>query len=397
MDASDLPNMDADLPAMDADGLPTLDADGLMNLTVEAKEESDDEMEDEDTKPQQFAPPHRLPHHFNILDESQQQPASDFNLLLAFLRIPEIGLEVARYMDAPSILALYSMSGPFHALVNAYMHSVITASTRSHYPWALDAYPFFFMKKFCVPDPAGRRLSNGRHPNQPRWIPGLTWLAMAHFRGGAVDAVWAAMYEAGHRLPRMLVVPAISRMWFLMSTPHNARRVSLAASRRYWPDDVLRAAVLVMLKLDMAMTEPIDGMNIGVLRSLMLGQRSMVPLLRLMLGNMTLLEFEMYRVRWSYQPPAEDRESSILGIPARRVGRGQYEGWGMGTALSLGLELVLLIAADQRELNVHETIIDMVTAGFRDETNNYPGAERVYDDPDTAKIVELWKKKVWFK
>ena len=350
-----------------------------------------------------FAPPHRLPHHFNIAGEGRltvpgaHDPSPGFNLLLAFLRIPEIGLEVARYMDAASIIALYRMSGPFHALVNAHMHCIVRASARHHFPWSTEVFPFFFMKALCVPDPAGRPRPDGVAPEHPRWIPGLKWLAMAHFRCGVADGVWAALRAAGHRLPRGLAAPALCRMWFLMRAPMNARRVALAGSRRYWPDDMLRAAALVMVKLDMAMTDPMDGPGVGFLRALMLGQKSMVPLLRLMTGSMSLLELEMYRVRWDYRVPDEHagRGYSILGVPAKYIGRGQLDGFGLGLGNAIGVDMCVLMAAEQRGLKIQETIIDMITAGFRDDTNNFPGAE--LEDDDIGSLLQDWKEKVWFQ
>jgi hypothetical protein len=361
------------------------------------------EVDEQTAVVQQYAPPHRLPHHFNIAGENHtvapgtRGPIPEFNLLLAFLRIPEIGLEVARYMDAASIIALYHMSGPFHALVNAHMHSVVSASARHHFPWSTEVFPFFFMRALCVPDPTGRPRRDGLAPGHARWIPGLKWLAMAHFRCGVADGVWAALHDLGHRLPRGLAAPALCRAWFVMAAPANARRLALVKSARYFPDDVLRAAALLMVKLDMAMTDPVDGPGIGVLRQLMMGQRSLVPLLRLLLGDMSLLEVEMYRVRWCWRVPDElaGRGYSVLGVPAKHIGRARFEGFGQGPGLAIGVDMCVLMAAEERGLKIQETIIDMITAGFRNDTNNFPGAEP--EDDDIGTILQDWKKKVWFR
>ena len=73
-----------------------------------------------------------------------------------------------------------------------------------------------------------------------------------------------------------------------------------------------------MVKLDMAMTDPVDGSGVCALRHLMLSQRSLVPLLRLIIGNMSLLELHMYKVRWDYVVPTDlaPMGYSVLGVPA---------------------------------------------------------------------------------
>jgi len=354
-----------------------------------------------------FHPPYRLQHHLNITTQGRPADISDehpqpsesrgFNLLYLLLRIPEIGLEVARYMDAASILTLYAISSPFHVLVNTHMHAVVRASALHAFPWSTTAFPFAMMRSLCVPDPAADRHALGLRTVQPRLVPGLRWLAMAYFRCGVADGIWAALRDRGHRLPRGVAAPAACHLWFTMAMPANAQRLGLLRSKHYWSDAVLRAAVLLMVKLDMAMTDPVDGSGVCELRHLMLSQRSLVPLLRLIIGNMSLLELHMYKVRWDYVVPTDlaPMGYSVLGVPAQHVGRGHLQYFGRGLGRALTVNSGVMMEAERRGLKIHEDIVDMITAGFREDTNNIAAAE--LDDDEIGSILEDWKSKMWFK
>ena len=153
-------------------------------------------------------------------------------------------------MDAASILTLYAISSPVHVLVNTHMHAVVRASALHAFPWSTTAFPFAMMRSLCVPDPAADRHALGLRTVQPRLVPGLRWLAMAYFRCGVADGIWAALRDRGHRLPRGVAAPAACHLWFTMAMPANAQRLGLLRSKHYWSDAVLRAAVLLMVKLE---------------------------------------------------------------------------------------------------------------------------------------------------
>jgi hypothetical protein len=81
-------------------------------------------------------------------------------------------------------------------------------------------------------------------------------------------------------------------------------------------------------------------------------------------------------------------------VPAQHVGRGHLEYFGRGPGKALRVDSGIMMEAERRGLKIHEEIIDMITAGFREDTNNI-AAE--LDDDEIGSILEDWKNKVWFK
>ena len=96
----------------------------------------------------------------------------------------------------------------------------------------------------------------------------------------------------------------------------------------------------------------------------------------------------MYKVRWDYVVPTDlaPMGYSVLGVPAQHVGRGHLQYFGRGLGRALTVNSGVMMEAERRGLKIHEDIVDMVTAGFREDTNNIAAAE--LDDDEIGSILE---------
>jgi hypothetical protein len=302
---------------------------------------------------------------FKATDGAVQEPK--FDIISALTTHPEVVEMVAAWLDPDSLCNLYSISRPFHYLMNTRYHYYIKGSASIWAPFGRIVFPFHAFRNLCIEDPGSRPVPYQR--SQTRHIPSLKYLKMIVSRQTIVDEILAALDQSGHRLPRDAHI-TLQKIWLTMSIPGNGARIGLLHNHNYWTDEDLYLATQFSLKLDMHCTDPVDGSGEHVIRDVFLGKRSLVPLHKLLHGQYTPLQLVQHFVAFDYRIPAQHANLSVFGIPASLVGRGCVEGWGAGTERALGVCEGVMLEAMRRGLKMNRYYLDMMLFGYSDITDN---------------------------
>lgn len=183
-------------------------------------------------------------------------PKNQFSILSAMLSHMDILLNVTSYLHPTTLLNLYSISAPFHYLMDSHFTTFIMACTRTWAPDADKYYPWWCFRQLCIEDPALRRaktigerrglswtdkdgkahtcLDNAaaeslQNPPQRKAsddvlghvegsvrqavsvkaIPSFRWLKMVFYREAVSREIVGWMAVRGHRMPREESVNAV--------------------------------------------------------------------------------------------------------------------------------------------------------------------------------------------
>lgn len=151
---------------------------------------------------------------------------------------------------------------------------------------------------------------------------------MILFREQVVDEILALLAAEGHHMPAG-TSRAIKKIWFTIDISDNVRRVGFMHNTSFWLNEDIYLATEFFVKLDMRLTHPVAGNGKTGMRKMLLGQRSLSTLWRVLKREEmeTQLDVLKMMVRWCYVPFRETKES-IMGIPPEEFGCLQWEGWG---------------------------------------------------------------------
>ena len=291
------------------------------------------------------------------------QPRGVFNLLLQY---SELTFEVAKHLDIEDLVSLYAISKDFHRLANRHFTGLVLSQSIAKAAESSRTFIHRCYKNLCMRDPAQRRLS-GENEGQIRWIPSFRWLRMILFREGVVDDIMLSLLHEGHRLPKAASL-AIKKLWFTLDISDNHRRIGLLHSEQFWTQSDLFAIQMFMVKLDLLLTEPMSGNGETGLRSLLLNQRSLSTLGKVLRREEMKTQLDLLRmiVRYNYTSPRPPT-STIMGVPPQEVGKLQYEGWGFGTIKFMPIDEIIVAESVRRGLNLGDYYIDMMLYGFIDK------------------------------
>lgn len=297
-----------------------------------------------------------------ISQPENEADVNQFSVFVAILNYPELTLEIAKNLDIEDLISLYAISKGFHMLVNTRFTAMIKAQW---YGKAYESgYTFIFRcyKSLCMRDPA-RRINETR-PNEVRFVPSFRWLRMILFREAIVDDIMRSMAREGHRMPRRMTV-IIKKIWFTMDIGDNSRRIGLLHNVRFWSSRDLYFATMFFLKLDMRLTNPATGNGELGLRKMLLGQRSLSTLSKVLNREEMRTQLDMLRmiVRFNYAPE-NHKEMSILGVPPEEIGKLQYEGWGLKDTKFIGVDMLVMREAVRRKLNLQNHYVTMMICGY---------------------------------
>ena len=159
-------------------------------------------------------------------------------------------------------------------------------------------------------------------------------------------------------------VKALKKMWFIMDLPQNGVRIGTVHNEAYWTDQDIFMGTFFLFRLDMRLTDPVDGTGEMGLRQLMMGQRSLYPLRDLLLGKMSKIELLKCYVRYDFHPRVVNLQYPCFGVPAHLIGRGCVENWGLGQERLMRPDQLLLREQNRRRLNLHMRYLDIVRFGF---------------------------------
>lgn len=175
-----------------------------------------------------------------------------FDILARLLSHLDILLDIVSYLSPQTLLNLYSISAPFHYLMDSHFVSFIMASTYTWAPSADKIYPWWCYRQLCIEDPALRRVktkqderslswtdkqgtlhqsmdqvlkatgekmppAEGRKPSAEhakiavsvKSVPSFRWLKMVTYRESVAHEIIGWMAAHGHHIPRHPSVEAI--------------------------------------------------------------------------------------------------------------------------------------------------------------------------------------------
>ena len=298
-------------------------------------------------------------------DTSHLLPKPDvdnFEIFNTLLNYAELTLEIAKNLDVEDLISLYAISKDFHNLVNSRFNAVITAQWWSKASESGGTFIHRCYKNLCMRDPA-RRINETR-PSEVRFVPSFRWLRMVLFREAVVDDIMRSLTREGHRLPRRVTL-VIKKIWFTIDISDNSRRVGLMHNVNFWSNKDLFMATMFFLKLDMRLTSPTTGNGELGLRKMLLGQRSLSTLAKVLRREelRTQLDVLCMIVRFTYEPQRY-RGMSILGVSPDDIGKLQYEGWGDKSTKFIGVEELIMREAIRRKLNLQQHYVDMMIYGY---------------------------------
>jgi hypothetical protein len=309
-----------------------------------------------------------------------------FNIFQALLRHPELVFEMARHLPIDDLVSIYAISKDFHMLVDSRFMTTCISQALTYAPESAKIFRFKCYRNLCQHDPARR--PNVEVESQVRDVPSFRWLRMLLWRDAIVDDIVVSLAAEGHRLPRKASA-AIKKLWFMMDISDNARRIGLLHNKSFWSDQDIFFATMFMIKLDMRFTDPVDGNGETGIREMLLAQRTMTVLARVLRRERMHTQFEALRmfVEWKWEPRPEHRGQDIMGVPAQGVGRLQYEGWGSGSKKFVPLDELIMLEGVKRNLGLERRYLDMVLFGHIDhktEKDVWPLEirEQVIDDLD---------------
>ena len=237
------------------------------------------------TSPRPFPMPSSLPSRSRLIDDTSASPPTQetnnnrFSVFNALLSYTELTLEVAKNLDIEDLISLYAISKDFHKLINSRFTAMITAQWYSKASESGRIFIHRCYKNLCMRDPALR--INETRPNELRFIPSFRWLRMILFREAVVDDIMRSLAREGHRLPRGVTL-AIKKIWFTIDISDNCRRIGLLHNAKFWTNKDLFLATMFFLKLDMRLTHPSTGNGEIGLRKMLLAQRSLSTLAKVL-------------------------------------------------------------------------------------------------------------------
>lgn len=289
-----------------------------------------------------------------------------FNVFKALFNCPSLVLEVAKHLEIEDLVSLYSISKDFHDLANTRFTTLILSQSTSKAPESSQIFIFSCYKSLCQHDPAAR--ISEKRPDHVRDIPSLRWLRMVLFREAVINQIIECLNAEGHFMPKRASL-AIKKLWFTLDIGTNAHRIGVLHNKEFWADRDFYLATMFFMKLDMRFTHPTAGNGERGMRQMILGQRSLSTLCRVLMRQELKSQLDLLRmiVEWNYVSAPEHREMSILGVPPKRVGRMQYEGWGKGTQMFVLIDRLVMLEAIKRNLKIHLHYQDMMLYGYIDK------------------------------
>ena len=309
--------------------------------------------------------PRRNPSHYLVSDPpppSHESNSRKFSVFNALLEYPELTLEFSKQLEVEDLISLYAISKEFHFLVNARFTAMILGQSNGKASESSKTFIFRCYKSLCMRDPA-RRL-NDTKPDELRFIPSFRWLRMILFREAVVDDILQSLAVEGHRMPKRTRL-TIKKIWFTIDISDNARRIGLIHNTTFWSDKDIFLATMFFLKLDMRLTHPTAGNGEIGLRKMLLGQRSLSTLAKVLRREEMRTQVDMLRmiVRYNYEP-RRYRQMDIMGVPSHEIGKLQYEGWGAKNTKFIQIDELVMREAVKRKLNLQNYYVDMMIYGY---------------------------------
>lgn len=327
-------------------------------------------------------------------------PKQAFNVYKAILRHPNLFFQFALRLPYPSIIDLYAIDKEFHYRLNLYSVSLIHDYARYHAPLAGYVFSWVLYPRLCISDPMLRPMDEREW--LARDVPGFRWVGMILWRQNTVRSILTTLSLEGHRVPASCE-GALMKFWGLMELSTTKLRLSFLEDNEIWTDTDIINIQLFFVKLDMRFSDPILGNGVCQLGSLLLGQRSLSTLWKVLSGKLKLdydntsdIVVKTYLsedLDVEAHPWLEDEGDT--GVPEEQWGLLNLEGWHEdGIKMEHAVNMVITEGV-RRGLNVQQYYLDFVMYGWVDEKTgeNFPIPRQLRRDKKVKSASEGWPSK----
>jgi hypothetical protein len=321
-------------------------------------------------------PPSRLsashPPSRSIPSNFRAQP---FNIYKSLLRHPNLFFQFCIRLPFKTIVALYSIDKEFHYRLNKYSVGLIHEYAQYHAPVAAPIFAWIQFPEMCISDPMLRPM-DGREW-LARDVPSFRWVDMVLWRQRIVREILTALAVEGLRVPEQ-AFGVLCKFWSLMESNSTAVREAYLQDTEIWSDVEVQIFQLVLMKLDMRFSDPVVGNGIGELSHLLLTQKGLQMLHRVLMGEKTLdYDKAIDMVVCTYLTEDLDTDGFPLlddevenGIVEEEWGLLSREGWHMdGERMESAVDMVIM-EGFRRGLDVQQYYLDFVLHGFVDKDGN---------------------------
>jgi len=285
-----------------------------------------------------------------------------FNIFKALLSYPELVHQLSMQLDIESLISLYAISKDFHDMCNSHFTSMALAHAKLRAAESVAVFRFRCYENLCQHDPAKR--PNLDREGEIRDVPSFRWVGMVEYRERIVLGIIRFLAAEGHRLPRKTSI-TMKKIWFTMDIGDSARRVGLFRNAKFWTNEDLALATMFFIKLDMRFTDPMDGDGETGLRKLLMAQRGLTVLYRVLKGEELGNRFDLLRlyVESMWVPPARSQGQETCGVPGHIVGSLRLEGWGRKKKKLVQLHELVMSESIRRELGLEHYYMDFLLWG----------------------------------
>jgi hypothetical protein len=283
-----------------------------------------------------------------------------FSLLTAFLKCPPVILRLVRHLEPNSLLDLYAISKPFHFIMNSHFTTYIKESALYWSPKSNYIFPWRCYRRLTIKDPGFRTIPG--KPEKARDVPSFRWLRMVCYRQKVIKQILENMAEHGHIFPEG-IEETLNKMWFTMDLPRNGNRIGVLHQPGYWLNRDVFLASMFFMKLDMRLSDPVEGQGETHLRGLIFGSRNLLSLRDVLIKNCRTIHILRLQVWYDYRPSPQYQGLPIMGVPVDSIGRGHTEGWGRGNNRLLRVDEIVMREGIRRSLQLQTYYLDFVLFG----------------------------------
>lgn len=267
-----------------------------------------------------------------------------------------------------------------------------------HAPVAAPVFAWIQFPELCISDPMLRPM-DGREW-LARDVPSFRWVDMVLQRQEIVRGILTALAVEGLRVPEQ-AFGVLCKFWSLMENNSTAVREAFLQDTAIWSDVEVQIFQLVLMKLDMRFSDPVPGNGVGDLSHLLLTQKGLQMLHKVLMGEKTLdYDKVVDMLVCTYLTEDLDTDTFPLlddeienWIVEEEWGLLSREGWHMdGERMESPVDMVIM-EGFRRDLNVQQYYLDFVLYGFVDKDRNNVPTPRQHRQKGELEMVEVgWPK-----
>ena len=256
---------------------------------------------------------------------------------------PNLELMVLRHLPIKDFLNMRAASRRVHQFVKKNTNMIVMFMASKVHPGTAKIFPYACYKRLRVQVSEPTAESNTARPIS--MYPTLKWLSMLSFRSDIIREIMCLFNERGFQLTP-LCESVLSKIWFLMDIPDNARRIWTIKNQNLWTDSDIFHGIFVLAQIESCFTGHKTGTPRQGLRRLLMAQRNLVMLRDALKGTAMTSHYQVLKafIRWNYKPLPHERFMDLFAVPHDKVGSLQYEYYGYkgnSTRLQRPDELIL--------------------------------------------------------